>query len=496
MWQRIKWVLTAVALFESHIGLAADMPVRLKELPVAALPWAGFYGGANIGYGWGRNKFFDNFPTPDGELDANATLHGFVSGLQGGYNWWLSPSWLAGLEGDFALTNIRNTFPCFRFGDQLCSAQAEWIGSVSGRLGLTYGLWLFYGKGGVGWANDHFFDVATCAGSQPRQRGGITAACGDPFFSDQSRPGWLVGLGLEYLFAHNWSAKLEYDYLDFGSRSVPLSDGGNGFFTEQINQQLGMIKLGFNYHFEAATPPGDYAAASWSSARAQSPSARGKPPAADEPEDLSRVLAFTTFDVSKHSYGGVAGALIAPFQDLDTSGLRVYLVGELGTYRYPTQPGFIRGVYESGSALAGYALEGDFYSINLLAGLDAINHTLSDVDVTNKVQGTEFGLKMRGDAWVNPTPITLTYGEAEYSTAFQTFYTKAKYGYDFTGGRGIFFGPEVAILGDERFTQWRVGAHVTQMKFGKVELDVSAGYAHDSIVGEGAYGTFELSTNF
>ena len=65
-----------------------------------------------------------------------------------------------------------------------------------------------------------------------------------------------------------------------------------------------------------------------------------------------------------------------------------------------------------------------------------------------------------------------------------------------TGGRGIFFGPEVAILGDERFTQWRVGAHVTQMKFGKVELDVSAGYAHDSIVGEGAYGTFELSTNF
>jgi hypothetical protein len=291
-------------------------------------------------------------------------------------------------------------------------------------------------------------------------------------------------VGLEYFFARNWSAKIEYDYVNFGSRSVPLTDGGAGFFTEEIHQRLNMTKLGFNYHFEPVTTPVARSAGYF------------KAPVADEAEDVSRVLAFSTFDVAKHSYGGLAGALIAPFQDLDKSGLRVFMLGEAGTYRYPAEGSFIRGVYEAGDVLAGYGFEGGFYSINLLAGLNAINHTLSAVDLTNSVQGTEFGLKVRSDAWINPTPMTLTYGEAEYSTAFRTFYTKAKYGYDFTGGKEIFFGPEVGFLGDQRFTQWRVGAHVTQIKFGKVQLDFSAGYAKDSIVGAGAYGTVELSTNF
>jgi hypothetical protein len=306
------------------------------------------------------------------------------------------------------------------------------------------------------------------------------------FFGDQTRPGWLFAVGIEYLFARNWSAKLEYDYMDFGSRSVPLIDGGNGFFTEEIHQKMHVIKVGLNYHFD------------WGMAAGVPPRAVGyvKAAAPKDDDDAGHVLAFSGFDVSKHSYSGNVGALIAPFRDLDTSGLRFWMFGDGGVYKYPAGGGSIRGTYESGDVLAGYGFEGDFYSINLLAGFNAINHTLSDVDPENRVQGTAFGAKVRADAWVNPTPKTLTYGEAEYSTAFRTYYTKAKFGYDITNGKEIFLGPELAALGDERFNQWRVGAHLTQMKFGKVQVDVSAGYAKDSVVGNGAYGTVELSTHF
>jgi hypothetical protein len=121
---------------------------------------------------------------------------------------------------------------------------------------------------------------------------------------------------------------------------------------------------------------------------------------------------------------------------------------------------------------------------------------LSDIDPDNSVQGTAIGAMVRGDAWVNPTANTLTYGEAEYSTAFRTYYTKAKLGIDVTNGKQIFLGPEVVALGDERSRQWRVGAHLTQIKFGNVQIDVSAGYSNDNILGAGAYTNTELSTKF
>ena len=479
-------VAAVVILAGSASALAADLPVYVKARPVAWIaPWTGFYAGPHIGYGWGNKQFFDNFPTPDGELDADASVKGGLGGFQGGYN--RQFNWLVvGVEGDFSWSGVSGNFPCFRFGDQVCSAKPEWLGSLAGRLGVAYGPALFYVKGGAAWTHDRFTDLATCSGSQPRSRAGITAACGDTFFGDQTRPGWLFAVGIEYLFAPNWSAKLEYDYMDFGSKSVPLVDGGTGFFTEDIHQKMHVIKVGLNYHFDWGTAAATPARAGIYGAAAKS----------EDDEAAGRVLAFSGFDVSKNSYGGLVGTLIAPYRDLDTSGLRFYMLGEGGVYKYPAGDRSIRGAYEGGDVLAGYGFEGDFYSINLLAGLNAINHTLSQIDLENQVQGTAFGAKVHADAWVNPTPKTLTYGEAEYSTAFRTYYTKAKFGYDFTNGKEIFVGPEFVALGDERFNQWRVGAHLTQVKFGKFQVDVSAGYANDSIVGRGAYGTIELSTNF
>jgi outer membrane immunogenic protein len=470
-----------VGVAVSTSAVAADLPMYVKARPIAPFaPWTGFYAGPHFGFGWGSKQFL----AADGTLDADASVNGGLGGLQAGYNHQFN--WLVvGAEGDFSWSGVHGDFSCFRFGDQVCSAKPEWLASLAGRLGVAYGPGLFYVKGGAAWAQDHYSAFATCAGNQPRTQGGITADCGNTFFGDQYRSGWLFGVGIEYMFAPNWSAKLEYNYMDFGTRSVQFRDEDTNFLSENIRQKMNVLKVGVNYHFD------------WGTGRA-APIKGASYGAAKEPEDEeeARVLPFSGFDASKRSYGGWVGAHIAPYKDLDTSGLRFYMFADSGAYRYPSGDKLISGVFETGDALAGYAFEGDFYSINLLAGLNAANHTLSDVDTENKVQGTAFGAKVRGDAWINPTPKTLLFAEGEYSTAFQTFFTKGKFGYDFTNGKEVFFGPEVAFFGDERSNQWRVGAHVTQIKIGKFHLDVSGGYANDSINGPSAYGTIELNTQF
>ncbi len=398
------------------------------------------------------------------------------AGFQLGYNYrtdWL----LLGIEGEFSWSDIKsNNFACFTFGDQVCSATSEWFATLAGRIGYADGPSLFYFKGGAAWTRDHFTNLATCAGSQPTTRNGISAACGDTFYANQNRLGWLIGGGIEYLFATNWSLKIEYNYMDFGSRSVSFEDTGTGFFTEEIHQRVHIAKIGFNYHFGGGAMAGRSGWLNGDFAR--------------------RALGFSGFDVSNRSYSGYAGTLIAPYGDLNSSGLRLYILGEAGSYKYPVTTGYIKGTYASGDLLVGYGFEGDNYSINLLAGGNAVNHMLSEIDVDNSVNGTAFGGKARADAWINPTPQTLVAGEAEYSTAFRAYYAKGKLGFDITNGQQVFIGPEVSTGGDERSKQWRVGGHITQLKVGGVEIDISGGYAYDDSLGAGGYTTVGMSAYF
>ncbi len=59
--------------------------------------------------------------------------------------------------------------------------------------------------------------------------------------------GWTVGGGLEYAFMNNWSAKLEYLYIDFGDGpTVPVTAAVNivaGKMTDNI------VRVGLNYKF-------------------------------------------------------------------------------------------------------------------------------------------------------------------------------------------------------------------------------------------------------
>ncbi len=122
----------------------------------------------------------------------------------------------------------------------------RWITTLAARFGVTYDHWLFYGKAGGGWVgNDNFTITNTATGAS------ITGS------NNNSNSGWLVGAGIEWAFADNWSAKVEYDYLGLRSRTITVPAGGflaGDTFTIG-NPNVQMVKFGVNYLFNG---PGRY----------------------------------------------------------------------------------------------------------------------------------------------------------------------------------------------------------------------------------------------
>lgn len=67
--------------------------------------------------------------------------------------------------------------------------------------------WL-YAKGGAVWAGDKY------AADLPTLNEHLKASV--------TRPAWTVGGGIEWAFWDNWSAKVEYNFYDFGTSNLIL----------------------------------------------------------------------------------------------------------------------------------------------------------------------------------------------------------------------------------------------------------------------------------
>ncbi len=110
------------------------------------------------------------------------------------------------------------------------------LGSITGRVGYTWGPGLIYVKGGYAYS-DNNEKVTTAAG--------VPVAFA---ISGDHRNGYTVGAGIEYMFAPNWSAKAEYQYYNFGNATFVTP--ALGTFTTDDHT----IKAGVNYRFNWAGP--------------------------------------------------------------------------------------------------------------------------------------------------------------------------------------------------------------------------------------------------
>jgi outer membrane immunogenic protein len=223
-------VMLGLVAFGATAASAADLRARpaYKAEPVSYVPyynWTGFYIGAHIGGAWADKSW----SAPGVGALGGHTGDGFIGGGQIGYNWQTGP-WVFGIEADFTWADLKGSNVDLAFPTFTNTTTVDFFGSIAGRVGYAWNNWMLYLKLGGAWANDDY-----------RTSNGIVTQTGS-----DTRWGWMIGTGVEYGLTPNWSVKLEYNYMDFGTDRVILQPGA---FNTDIDQYIHVLKVGVNYRF-------------------------------------------------------------------------------------------------------------------------------------------------------------------------------------------------------------------------------------------------------
>ena len=203
----MKKMILAIAVMTATGGAAtaADLPrgpAPYYPPPSSVYNWTGPYAGLNLGYEWGK------------VTNSNLEPGGIAGGGQLGYNW-QTGQFVLGAETDIQASGADDTFAPYKFSN-------PWFGTLRGRAGFAINNVLLYGTFGLAYGElkGEFFGVE----------------------EDKTLVGWTGGAGMEVGFAPNWSAKVEYLYMDLGSRAYTITGVNNGL-------QASYLRLGVNYHF-------------------------------------------------------------------------------------------------------------------------------------------------------------------------------------------------------------------------------------------------------
>jgi opacity protein-like surface antigen len=246
----------AVAVITGGPARAADLPPRPIAQQAAGVAaawnWSGFYLGGHVGSALGTTNLVDPFGLA--LFGDQVRSPGFIGGGQIGYNYQSGPA-VFGVEADISGDVSDGTNTCFAVSGGIvssnCRVRPDLYATLTGRLGYAAGRTLLYAKGGAAWTHgsvDMFFN-------QNNFGPGFTTAA---FHSNSSfdAMGWTAGGGIEYALTPTWSAKLEYDYLQFGARNVatPYVSGNPSGLTAPVTgaaEQVHQVKFGVNYRFGA-----------------------------------------------------------------------------------------------------------------------------------------------------------------------------------------------------------------------------------------------------
>jgi outer membrane immunogenic protein len=244
---------TVALLASTAAGFAADLPVKALLSPAPVWSWTGLYGGVHVGAGWGTTEStltrFSVVPpgiaVPLNFPFSQNSRSGFLGGGQVGYNW--QTGWLVlGAQADIAGLDVKGTTPCIIVLS--CTSKSNWLATVSGRVGaVVLDRGLIYAKGGVAWMNtDHTVNTGTVPPVQ------LTSV-------NSTAWGWLVGFGTEWMITRNWTAFVEYNYIEFDKKNeafrlnigapVPVVT-----VNADLKNTLSVAKVGVNYKFDWGTP--------------------------------------------------------------------------------------------------------------------------------------------------------------------------------------------------------------------------------------------------
>jgi outer membrane immunogenic protein len=255
-------LLVGFAVAASALATAASA----ADLPAPAAPaytppvyrpviydWTGIYGGVHVGAGMLDDQVTTTTTTALQAAGTQTRLSPFavVGGAQVGFNYQIQQLVL-GAEGTFTWSDISGTRmmvgSLFGAGVSTQSTSAShWYATATGKIGFAANDFLFYAKGGAAWMNvDYTQDVIA---------GSILA---EQTFTGM-RTGYTVGGGIEFAMTENLSARLEYDFLDFGTRTYNFTNlsfmPAPGVvvpvpaFPVSVRSVTQLITVGINYRF-------------------------------------------------------------------------------------------------------------------------------------------------------------------------------------------------------------------------------------------------------
>ena len=253
-------VVTAIPT-ASAADLAARPYTKAPPALVEFYNWTGFYIGGNVGYSWGRSRDTSTLTNTAGTVlftsIDRSDLNGVVGGGQIGHNWQVQ-NWVWGLEADIQGTDEHGS-RAFTCPTAICTPSAiilvapgpavpvslnqklEWFGTVRGRAGvLVTPKVLLYATGGLAYGEVKSTETV----------GVLTG-----FSNSDIRVGYTVGAGVEGVIGGNWTAKLEYLYVDLGKVSSSFLTTapafGGGVLTSNFSSRItdNVLRAGINYRF-------------------------------------------------------------------------------------------------------------------------------------------------------------------------------------------------------------------------------------------------------
>jgi outer membrane immunogenic protein len=280
-----KLLLLSSAIVAAGPALAADLPAKAPPM-AAPVPysWTGCHVGGHVGAGWDHTTYSDpgtlipavppflpaglnqNFANLGQAFSANSQA-AFLGGVQAGCDYQFASHWVLGIGGDVSWTNLSSLTNDPFFGGKnnapvLFSARTDEIATLTGRVGYAWDRVLVYGKGGAAYARDRYAQNNSAAinnaflGCNNGIVGSPLVGCNTAGGAD--RWGWTAGVGVEWAFATNWSAMIEFDHYGFDTRTLSMNVLNNSFpvipANLNVRHDIDTIKVGINYRFWSPGP--------------------------------------------------------------------------------------------------------------------------------------------------------------------------------------------------------------------------------------------------